>query len=157
MKESFRAGLGFGLTSGIITTLGLMVGLYSGTYSKIIVISGILIIAIADALSDSLGMHISKEAEFNYSHKQVWEATISTFLAKFIFALTFIVPFLFLAIKEAVIAGIFWGLLLLTGFNIYLIKQKKERSYFSLLEHLALAVIVIIITYLVGKGVALLA
>ena len=156
MKESLRAGLGFGLTSGIITTLGLMVGLYSGTNSKMIVISGILIIAIADALSDSLGMHISKEAEFNQSHKQVWEATISTFLAKLIFALSFVIPFLFLTIKAAVITGIVWGLFLLTGFNIYLIKQKKKKSYFPIFEHLALAVIVIIITYFVGKVVALL-
>ena len=157
MKESLRAGLGFGLTSGIITTLGLMVGLYSGTNSKMIIINGILIIAIADALSDSLGMHISKEAELDQSHKQVWEATIATFLAKFIFALTFIVPFLFLAVKEAVIVGIIWGFILLTGFNIYLIRQKKKKSYFPILEHLALAVIVIIITFLVGKVIALLA
>ncbi len=156
MKQSLRAGLGFGLTSGIITTLGLMVGLYSGTNSKMVVISGVLIIAIADALSDSLGMHISKEAELDQSHKQVWEATIATFLAKFVFSLTFIFPFLFLAIKEAVVTGIIWGLLLLTGFNIYLIKQKKKGSYFSLLEHLALAIIVIIVTFLVGKGIALL-
>ena len=32
MKESLKTGISFGLTSGVITTLGLMVGLHSGTH-----------------------------------------------------------------------------------------------------------------------------
>jgi len=59
MRHSLRTGLSFGLTSGIITTLGLIVGLHSGTHSKIVVISGVLIIAIADSFSDAFGIHIS--------------------------------------------------------------------------------------------------
>ena len=58
IKQSFRAGFSFGLTSGAITTLGLMVGLHSGTHSKVVVMGGILVIAVADALSDALGIHI---------------------------------------------------------------------------------------------------
>jgi len=61
MKNSIKKGLGFGLTSGIITTLGLMIGLYFSTKSMLAVIGGIIIIAVADSLSDSLGMHISEE------------------------------------------------------------------------------------------------
>lgn len=62
MKISIRKGLGFSLTSGIITTLGLIIGLNAGTGSKIVIIGGILTIAIADALSDSLGVHMSEES-----------------------------------------------------------------------------------------------
>ena len=69
-----------------------MVGLYSGTYSTMVVIAGILTIAIADAFSDSLGIHISKETTNEYSTKEVWEATISTFITKFCVAMTFVVP-----------------------------------------------------------------
>ena len=79
MKNSIKKGLGFGLTSGIITTLGLIVGLNSGTGLKSVVIGGILIIAIADALSDSLGIHISEETNKSNKSKKVWESTISTF------------------------------------------------------------------------------
>ncbi len=80
MKHSLKTGLGFGVTSGTITTLGLMVGLNSGTQSQIAVIGGILTIAIADTFSDSLGIHVSKKFENRYSIKEVWEATITTFL-----------------------------------------------------------------------------
>jgi hypothetical protein len=54
MKESLKTGITFGLTSGTITTQGLMIGLYSGTNSRGVVIGGILTIAIADSLSDAL-------------------------------------------------------------------------------------------------------
>ena len=54
MKHQLKVGLSFGLTSAIITTLSLMVGLISGTESKMVVIGGILTIAIADAFSDAL-------------------------------------------------------------------------------------------------------
>ena len=52
MKRSLKSGFGFGITSGIVTTLGLIVGLSSGTHSELAVIGGILSIAIADGLSD---------------------------------------------------------------------------------------------------------
>ena len=86
MKNSLKTGVAFGLTSGIITTLGLMVGLYSGTNSKLVVMGGILTIAIADAFSDALGIHVSEESKNNVTEKEVWEATISTFFSKFLFS-----------------------------------------------------------------------
>jgi len=54
MRAPLRSGISFGLTSGVITTLGLMVGLQSGTQSRLAVVGGVLTIAIADALSDAL-------------------------------------------------------------------------------------------------------
>lgn len=56
-------GLSFGLTSGVITTLGLIVGLHAGTHSRMVVIGGILTVAVSDAMSDALGIHISEEAK----------------------------------------------------------------------------------------------
>ncbi len=92
MRHSLKTGFSFGMTSGIITTLGLMVGLNSGTHSKLAVIGGVLTIAIADAFSDALGIHVSEESENRHNSREIWESTISTFLSKFTFASTFIVP-----------------------------------------------------------------
>jgi len=106
MKHSLKVGFSFGLTSGIITTLGLMVGLHAGTHSKLVVIGGILTIAIADAFSDALGIHISEESEIKHSPKEIWESTLATFLFKFIFASTFIVPVLLLKLLTAIFVSI---------------------------------------------------
>lgn len=54
MRLSLKKEFSFGLTSGVITTLGMMVGLHSSTHSKLAVIGGIIAIAIADAFSDAV-------------------------------------------------------------------------------------------------------
>src|SRR6266850_6989069 len=97
MKQSLMTGFSFGLTSGVITPLGLMVGLNAGTHSRLAVIGGIVTIAVADALSDALGIHVAEESKNNGSVSEVWESTIAALLAKFLTALTFVVPVLLLA------------------------------------------------------------
>ena len=154
MKLSIIKGFSFGLTSGIITTLGVIVGLHSSTHSTLVVIGGILIIAIADALSDALGIHISEESEIKHSTREIWESTISTFLSKFVFALTFIIPFLLLSLSAAIIASLIWGFSLIILFSLYLAKQQKLTPYKVVLEHLIIAVIVVVITHYVGDLVA---
>ena len=150
MKVSIRKGFSFGLTSGIITTLGLIVGLHSGTHSKIVILSGIIIIAIADALSDALGIHISEEAEDKHTTKEIWESTITTFLSKFVFALMFIFPILFLKLSTAIIVCVIWGLFLITIFSYYMARQQKVSPYKVIFEHLIIAIIVIAITHYIG-------
>ena len=93
MKLAIKKGVGFGLTSGVITTLGLIIGLNAGTHSKMIIIAGILTIAIADAFSDALGIHVSEESQKDTTNKEIWASTISTFFSKLIIALTFLIPF----------------------------------------------------------------
>jgi VIT1/CCC1 family predicted Fe2+/Mn2+ transporter len=157
MKISIRKGFGFGLTSGIITTLGMIVGLDSGTHLKTIVLGGIFIIAIADALSDALGMHISEEYEAKHKTNEIWEATFATFFTKLIVALTFVIPVLFLELSTAIIASIIWGLSLIIIFSYFIAKQDKSNPVSVIGEHLVIAVAVIIITHFVGDLVALLA
>lgn len=154
MKLSIRKGFSFGLTSGIITTLGLIVGLHSGTHSKLVVLGGIIAIAIADAFSDALGIHISEESENKHTPREVWESTISTFLAKFIFASTFIAPVLLFQLDMAIIISVIWGLSLITMVSYHIASQQKKKPSKVILEHLVIAVLVIIVTHYVGVWVA---
>lgn len=149
-----RKGLAFGLASGVTTTLGLIVGLHSGTHSDIVIIGGILVIAIADAMSDALGIHISEESENEHSPKEIWESTISTFLSKFVVASTFIVPVLFLQLSTAIIVCVIWGLSLIAIFSYYMAKQQSANPSRVILEHLIIAIIVIVITHHVGDWIA---
>jgi len=150
MKHSLKVGFSFGVTSAVITTLGLMVGLHSGTHSESVIIGGILIIAIADAFSDALGIHVSEEAENQHNKKEIWESTFSTFLFKFLFALTFVVPVLIFGLSTAIIVSIVWGFLLLAAFSYNIAKEQKRSAWEIISEHLIIALIVIIITHYVG-------
>jgi vacuolar iron transporter family protein len=153
MRESLMTGISFGLTSGIITTLGLMVGLNSGTHSKSVVIGGILTIAIADAFSDALGIHMSEESSVTGS-KSIWESTISTFLSKLIFALTFVVPVLLLPLEKAILASVVWGLLALATLSHIVAKRENENPVKVIGEHLFIAMIVILLTNSVGGWIS---
>ena len=150
MKHSLKTGFSFGLTSGIITTLGLMVGLHSGTHLKLVVLGGILTIAIADAFSDALGIHVSEESENKHTTKEIWESTICTFVTKFIFAATFLVPVLLFSLMTAIVVSVVWGLSLLSIFSFYMAKEQREKPWKVIGEHLLIAVVVIIITHYVG-------
>lgn len=155
MKKSIKTGFSFGLTSGIITTLGLIVGLNAGTHSKLVVVGGILTIAVADSFSDALGVHVSQEAQGGNSQKEVWESTWSTLLFKFIFALTFLIPILLFNLSTAIVVSVIWGLSVLTIFNFKLAKDRRLDTKKIVMEHLTIAILVIIITHFVGKWISL--
>ena len=150
MKLSVRNGFSFGLTTGILTTIGLIVGLHSSTHSAMVVISGILIIAIADALSDALGMHVSEEYENRHTPKEIWESTSATFLSKYVFALTFIVPILLLPLFTAIVVSVLWGLSAISVMSYYIARRAKAKPHKVILEHLVIAIIVIVVTHYVG-------
>jgi VIT1/CCC1 family predicted Fe2+/Mn2+ transporter len=153
MKASFKTGLSFGLTSGVITTLGLMVGLHSGTHSRTVVIGGILTIAIADAMSDALGMHIAEESKNHGVVLEIWESTIATFVAKFVIAMTFVVPVLMLSLEPAMTVSVGWGLTLLAVLSYFLARAQEIPAWIVIAEHLVIAVSVIAITHYVGNWI----
>jgi VIT1/CCC1 family predicted Fe2+/Mn2+ transporter len=154
IKESFMVGFNFGLTSGAITTMGVMVGLYAGTNSVKIVIGGILTIAIADAFSDALGMHVHEESENVHTPREVWESTLATFLSKFLFSLTFLIPLFIFPMKLAVIISLLWGLNMVAFLSHLMAKEQGILPRKVILEHVAISIIVIIVTQVVGHWVS---
>ena len=153
MKTSWKTGISFGLTSGVITTLGLMVGLHSGTHSRAIVIGGILTIAIADAMSDALGIHVSEESKNSAPMSQIWEATLATFTAKFVVSATFIVPVVFAPLDQAIVISVAWGLLLLTVLSVFVAREQAIAPWKVIGEHLLIALCVVAMTHVVGDWV----
>lgn len=153
MKSSIAKGLSFGVTSGVITTLGLIVGLHSSTHSSSVVIGGILVIAIADAMSDALGIHISEESSRNSTERQIWAATLSTFFAKLIFSSLFIVPFLIFALETAIYVSVVVGIFLIAFFSYFLAKRRKVSPVGVVFEHVFITILVIFATHWVGDWV----
>lgn len=148
-------GISFGLTSGVITALGMIVGLYFATYSKLAVVAGTITMAIADGLADGAGQHMSEEAEIEggkakHTQREVWLTTLFTFLSVCGSILSFIPFFLIFPLKTAIFVGIGWGMLLLVVFNYMMAKAKKENALVVIAEHVALAVFVIVVSYFVG-------
>ena len=153
MKSSFKTGLSFGLTSGVITTLGLMVGLHSGTHSRTVVIGGIVTIAVADALSDALGIHIAEESKNNRNVSEIWESTIATFVAKFLIAMTFVAPVVTRPLDQAILISVIWALFLLAALSFFVARVQAISPWKVIGEHLLIALCVVVITHAVGDWV----
>lgn len=150
MKETWLKGVGFGLTSGVITTVGIIVGLHAGTHSKLAVLAGMVVLAIADAFSDAIGIHISEEAEGEHTTKEIWEATLFTFSSKFAFTLTFVPLIVLLEISTAILASVVWGLFLIVIVSFYTAKLQNKKVYRAIAEHLLVTIIVIALAHYLG-------
>ncbi|MFC1593105.1 hypothetical protein ACFL4C_03730 [Candidatus Omnitrophota bacterium] len=156
--HQLTTGISFGMTSAVITSLGMIVGLHSATLSKLAVLSGIIIVAVADGLSDAAGMHISEESELEkgkikHSHKEVWVATICTFLSVAGFSLTFAIPVLIFPLDLAILVAIAWGIFLLVALNLAIARIKKESALTLIIEHILLALFVIVISGYIGNWI----
>lgn len=152
-NDGARTGLYFGATSGVITTIGLITGLNAGTGSVAAVLGGIFVIAVADAMSDALGIHLAEEADPNATTRHVWAATISTFLNKFIFALSFAVPLLLLPLETAVAASLLWGMFVIVVLSYFLARTQNSRPLHVIGEHLGIAVLVVVLSHFIGVWV----
>ena len=153
MRPSLRTGLSFGLTSGVITTLGLMVGLHAGTHSRNIVLGGILTIAVADALSDAMGIHLAEESKNTGPMFLIWESTAATFIAKLCIALTFAVPVLLFPLKIAIPVSVLWGLVLLALLSLFVARAQQIAPWKVIGEHLLIALCVVAIAHAVGDWI----
>lgn len=151
MKETLLKGVGFGLTSGVITTLGVIVGLHAGTHSKLAVLAGMAVLAVADALSDAVGIHISEEAEGEHATREVWEATLFTFSSKLVFTLSFVPLIVFIEESStAILASVAWGLFLIVVVSFYTAKLQNKNIYRAIAEHLLVTILVVFLAYTLG-------
>jgi VIT1/CCC1 family predicted Fe2+/Mn2+ transporter len=142
----------FGATSAIITNLGLITGLDTLTHPRLSIIGGILLIALADNISDSFGIHIYQESECIGS-KEVWLSTLSNFLTRIFVSLVFIILIAALPIGLAVACSMAWGLTLLAVMSYVIAKDRKVNPFQAIFEHISIAIVVITLSHFVGKGI----
>ena len=107
--------------------------------------------ALADSLSDALGIHMAQESQNRHSPKEIWESTLATFMTKLFIALTFLIPIFLLPNTLAITISITWGLFLLILLNLYLAKIQQLSAWLVVSEHLVIAFFVIGISFLIGQ------
>jgi vacuolar iron transporter family protein len=142
-------GISFGITSAIVTSMGLSLGLDAATATKATIVSGLLIIAVADNISDSLSIHVYQESE-GLESKAAFRATLTNFLARFLASATFVA--LVLLLPEAVMWPVLlvWGLLLLGVLTYLLARARGVAPIPEIAKHIAVAAIVVMLSKALG-------
>jgi VIT1/CCC1 family predicted Fe2+/Mn2+ transporter len=79
---------------------------------------------------------------------------MTPFLSKFVFALTFIMPILLFEFLTAIVVSVIWGLSLLSIFSLYIARERRVKPWKVIMEHLLVALVVIVITHYVGDWIS---
>ena len=145
----YQTRFSFGSSSAIITNLGLIMGLDSGANAKYSILASILVIAIADNISDSFGIHMYQESE-RLNRAEVWISTSTNFVSRLLVSLGFMFLIYYLPLKTAVAFSLLYGLSLLMFLSYIIARDEKENPYFAMAEHLGIALLVIVLSELAG-------
>jgi VIT1/CCC1 family predicted Fe2+/Mn2+ transporter len=148
--QLYQTKFSFGMTSATVTDLALIVGLNQTANAKMSIIAAILIIALADNISDSLGIHIFQESE-RIDRKEIWLSTSTNFITRILVSLTFMLLVIFLPMNLAVISSIVWGLLLLTFLSYTVAKDEGINPSLEVIKHLGIAILVILGSELIRR------
>jgi len=142
-----------GSTAAICTDAGLIVGLGSGHVDKGPIVGSLLTIALADNISDSLGIHLYREGE-GVGARQSALATVLNFLSRLVISLTFIAIVLLLPTSRAIIVAVVWALVLLTVISYFITRVTHKNSVVEIAKHVSIAVVVIAVSRGVGLLIA---
>ena len=139
-----------GSTAAIITSMGIVAGLGQSDSLKMITIASLLTFAIADNISDALGIHIYKESE-GAGKKATLRATFGNFFTRLGVVLSFVIIVLLCNAHIALLLCTAWGLGLLSfiSYRIALIKGSDPRR--EIFWHLVVSAVVIAGSTVIGN------
>jgi hypothetical protein len=140
----------FGGTAAIVTSVALIFGLDAATATKSTIVSGLLIVALADNLTDALSMHVYQESERRLESRDAFTATWSNFVTRLLLALTFVLLVVMLPLARAVVASAVWGLSLLVVLTWAIARERSVSFVAELAKHCAAAIAVIVASRGIG-------
>lgn len=141
--------ISFGSPSAIVTSMALIVGLGAATAAKATMLASLLIIGIADNLTNSLSVHIYQESE-RMAQGQAFRATVANYAVRLAVTGSFIFLLLALPTKAVVCACLAWGGFLLSGLSYLLAKVRHVGALSEISKHLGVAAVVILLSNVIG-------
>ena len=140
----------FGATSSTVTSLGIIFGLITSANPQASVIGSLLVIAVADNIADSLGIHIYRESTATQK-ENTRMFTISNFITRFGITLTFVVLFVVFPLDYAAVFCTVIGIGVLVFLSYLIGVQRKTSILKEIAVHLGIAIPVIVISHFLGQ------
>jgi VIT1/CCC1 family predicted Fe2+/Mn2+ transporter len=144
--------LSYGSTAAIVTSMGLIVGLGMAGQSRAAIVSSLLLVAIADNLTDSLAIHIYQESE-QLEARHAFRSTVFNFLSRLVVAWSFVLLAFLLSPPLLVPLALGWGLVLLGVLTYLVARSRGARPAPEVAKHLGVALLVILASRLIGAWI----
>jgi VIT1/CCC1 family predicted Fe2+/Mn2+ transporter len=145
----------FGTVSAVVTSIGLIIGFGAAGVSKSTIVAGLLIVGLADNLTDSLSIHIYQESE-KLEERAAFKATLSNFVTRLLISFSFVLLVIGFSSAITAFASLVWGLGLLTGLTWLVAKSRGANVTTEVLKHLTVAAAVIAASRMVGILISIL-
>jgi len=143
----------FGGTAAIVTSMGLVFGLDAAESSRQTIVGALLIIALADNLSDSLSVHLYQEAE-RLESREAFVSTAANFATRLVLALSFVALVIALPRELMKVVVPCWGFLLLALLTAWIAHARRAPVGREIAKHLAVGAVVLAISRWLGLWIA---
>jgi VIT1/CCC1 family predicted Fe2+/Mn2+ transporter len=144
--------ISYGGTAAIVTSTALIGGLSAADTTKPVIVSALLIAALADNLTDALSVHIFQESE-QLDEKDAFTGTLTNFATRLLLCISFVSLVLLLPRAHAAEAAIVWGALLLAVLSYLVARERKLNPLPEVAKHLGVASTVIVVSILIGHWI----
>ena len=143
----------YGSTAATVTSVGLIVGFDAASVSRAAIVSGLLIIALADNISDSLSIHVYQESE-NLESRAAFRATVANFASRLLVASSFIAIVMLAPMSVVPAAAAIWATLLLGALSYVIARTRHVSPLSEMLKHVVVAVVVVAVSRILGHWIA---
>jgi len=144
--------ISYGGTAAVVTSTALICGLSAADTTKPIIVSALLIAALADNLTDALSVHVFQESE-QLDRKDAFTGTVTNFATRLLLCISF-VPFVVLSpLAHAANIAILWGAFLLAMLTYLVARERKMNPALEVAKHLLVASAVIATSMLIGRWI----
>ena len=150
-KGSGIQGLTYGIMDGVLTCLGVIMGL-SATGNRFFLLLAVLAVGLADAMADAAAFHVGQETERHHKKDEIRRSTVFTFFGVFGGFLLLGIPVLFFELSTAILVSGVMGMAILAGLGYFVasINPKFKKTH-QMLEYVVMGIVVIAATFFVGR------
>jgi hypothetical protein len=149
MRMIKTSRISYGGSAAVVTSMSLISGLGAADATKPIIVSALLIAALADNLTDSLSVHVLQESE-QLAQKDAFIGTVTNFVTRLLLCVSFVLLVGLFPLAHAVKGATVWGMLLLTGLTCPVARERKVKPVLEIIKHLLVAATVIIASTAIG-------
>ena len=143
----------FGATSAVITGLAVIVSLSRTANPVIGITTALVVIAIADNISDSFGIHVHQESQ-KESVIEIRKTTFANFVTRIAVVSIFLLLVILLPMTVAVALSIVFGIAVISIISYFIAKEQKVKPHKIVFQHLLTTVLVIFGSYLLREASA---
>lgn len=133
--------ISYGGTAAVVTSTALISGLSAADATKPVIVSALLIAALADNLTDALSVHIFQESE-KVDQKDALTGTITNFLTRLLLCISFVLLVGLFPLAHVAKVAIVWGMLLLATLTYLVARERKVKPLPEVLKHMLVASLV---------------